>query len=37
VLLVSSLDAGIGSDMTVSLTYEAYYNSVTGAIAQIMS
>ena len=37
VLLDSSLDAGIGSDMTVSLTYEAYYNSVTGAIAQIMS
>lgn len=36
-LIDSSLSAGIGDDMNVSLTYEAYYNSVTGAIAQIMS
>jgi len=36
-LVDSSIKADIGSNMTISLTYEAYYNSITGAISKIMS
>lgn len=36
-LIDSSIQAGIGNDMTLSVSYEAYYNSVTGAIEAIMS
>ena len=31
-LMDSSLSAGIGSDMTVSFSYNAYYNSITGMV-----
>jgi hypothetical protein len=36
-LLDTSLQAGIGDNMTVSVTYDAYYNSVTGAVDAILS
>ena len=35
-LIDSSITAGIGDDMSVSLNYAAYYNSITGAISKIM-
>ena len=34
-LTESSIQAGIGNDMTLSISYEAYYNSITGAIDSI--
>jgi hypothetical protein len=36
-LIDSSIQAGIGSDMTLSISYDAYYNSVTGAVDTIIS
>lgn len=36
-LINSSITAGIGDDMSVSLSYEGYYNSVTGAVAGVFS
>ena len=34
-LLDSSITAGIGDDMSLSLTYECYYNSVSGAVVNL--
>lgn len=36
-LIDSSLQAGIGDNMSISLTYESYYSSITGAIEAIMT
>ena len=36
-LIDSSITAGIGDDMSVSLSYEGYYNSVTGAVDAVFS
>ena len=36
-LMNSSIQAGIGNDMTMSVSYEAYYDSVTGAAEAIIS
>lgn len=36
-LVDSSLSAGIGDNMTLSISYSAYYSSITGALESIMS